>query len=188
MHSATSSGCGTPLGRPYILPVTVKVNDMGDRVTGPPFPAPSPPLTPAFLSPVLPLPLLTYILSSHPHPHLSSLSLPIPTPSASITHPYYPHFHDMNMFFSLSHFAIPLLQSTLSAGVLWLCIVAECLYILLLATGGILMSIEVCHFGNVIDGLKLNAFAAIFTVLSGEWQHEFVSYQSEDSEPITVIC
>ncbi|KAL7857073.1 hypothetical protein SRHO_G00159720 [Serrasalmus rhombeus] len=52
-------------------------------------------------------------------------------------------------------------------GVLWLCIVAECLYILLLSTGGILMSIEVCHFGNVIDGLKLNAFAAIFTVLSG---------------------
>uniref|UniRef100_A0A3B4U6X8 Germ cell-specific gene 1-like protein n=1 Tax=Seriola dumerili TaxID=41447 RepID=A0A3B4U6X8_SERDU len=52
-------------------------------------------------------------------------------------------------------------------GVLWLCIVAECLYILLLATGGILMSVEVCHFGNVIDGLKLNAFAAIFTVLSG---------------------
>ncbi|KAM4526525.1 germ cell-specific gene 1-like protein [Fundulus heteroclitus] len=52
-------------------------------------------------------------------------------------------------------------------GVLWLCIVAECLYILLLATGGILMSLEVCHIGNVIDGLKLNAFAAIFTVLSG---------------------
>uniref|UniRef100_A0A3B5KYA2 Germ cell-specific gene 1-like protein n=1 Tax=Xiphophorus couchianus TaxID=32473 RepID=A0A3B5KYA2_9TELE len=51
--------------------------------------------------------------------------------------------------------------------VLWLCIVAECLYILLLATGGILMSLEVCHIGNVIDGLKLNAFAAIFTVLSG---------------------
>ncbi|KAA8581125.1 hypothetical protein FQN60_002706, partial [Etheostoma spectabile] len=51
-------------------------------------------------------------------------------------------------------------------GVLWLCIVAECLYILLLATGGILMSIEVCQLGNVIDGLKLNAFAAIFTVLS----------------------
>jgi hypothetical protein len=52
--------------------------------------------------------------------------------------------------------------------VLWLCIVAECLYILLLATGGILMSIEVCQIGNVIDGLKLNAFAAIFTVLSGK--------------------
>ncbi|KAJ3607908.1 hypothetical protein NHX12_024959 [Muraenolepis orangiensis] len=44
---------------------------------------------------------------------------------------------------------------------------AECLYILLLATGGVLMSIEVCQIGNVIDGLKLNAFAAIFTVLSG---------------------
>lgn len=29
------------------------------------------------------------------------------------------------------------------------------------------MSIEACHLGNVIDGLKLNAFAAIFTVLSG---------------------
>lgn len=56
----------------------------------------------------------------------------------------------------------------MSAGVLWLCIVAECLYILLLATGGILMSMEVCQFGNVIDGLKLNAFAAIFTVLSGK--------------------
>ncbi|KAK1163839.1 germ cell-specific gene 1-like protein [Acipenser oxyrinchus oxyrinchus] len=52
-------------------------------------------------------------------------------------------------------------------GVLWLCIVAECLYILLLVTGGILMSIEICHFTNVIDGLKLNTFAAIFTVLSG---------------------
>lgn len=61
--------------------------------------------------------------------------------------------------------------SVFSAGVLWLCIVAECLYILLLATGGILMSIEVCHFGNVIDGLKLNAFAAIFTVLSGDVSH-----------------
>ncbi|XP_061666841.1 germ cell-specific gene 1-like protein isoform X2 [Syngnathoides biaculeatus] len=58
-------------------------------------------------------------------------------------------------------------QNINMTGVLWLCIVAECLYIMLLATGGILMSIEVCQFGNVIDGLKLNAFAAIFTVLSG---------------------
>ncbi|RXM31505.1 Germ cell-specific gene 1-like protein [Acipenser ruthenus] len=56
---------------------------------------------------------------------------------------------------------------TVLSGVLWLCIVAECLYILLLVTGGILMSIEICHFTNVIDGLKLNTFAAIFTVLSG---------------------
>ncbi|CDQ82839.1 unnamed protein product [Oncorhynchus mykiss] len=59
------------------------------------------------------------------------------------------------------------LIGVLGQGVLWLCIVSECLYILLLATGGILMSIEACHLGNVIDGLKLNAFAAIFTVLSG---------------------
>ncbi|KAG9350273.1 hypothetical protein JZ751_026627 [Albula glossodonta] len=58
-------------------------------------------------------------------------------------------------------------QNVNMIGVLWLCIVAECLYIVLLSTGGILMSIEVCHYGNVIDGLKLNAFAAIFTVLSG---------------------
>uniref|UniRef100_A0A3Q2DAD6 Gsg1-like 2b n=1 Tax=Cyprinodon variegatus TaxID=28743 RepID=A0A3Q2DAD6_CYPVA len=57
-------------------------------------------------------------------------------------------------------------EQNINMTVLWLCIVAECLYILLLATGGILMSLEVCHIGNVIDGLKLNAFAAIFTVLS----------------------
>ncbi|XP_048870383.1 germ cell-specific gene 1-like protein isoform X2 [Brienomyrus brachyistius] len=58
-------------------------------------------------------------------------------------------------------------QNVNMIGVLWLCIVAECLYIVLLSTGGILMSIEVCYYSNVIDGLKLNAFAAIFTVLSG---------------------
>ncbi|XP_055509702.1 germ cell-specific gene 1-like protein [Leucoraja erinacea] len=52
-------------------------------------------------------------------------------------------------------------------GVLWLSIVAEILYILLLVIGLSLMCIEICHYTNVIDGLKLNAFAAIFTVLSG---------------------
>ncbi|XP_075703068.1 germ cell-specific gene 1-like protein [Rhinoderma darwinii] len=52
-------------------------------------------------------------------------------------------------------------------GVLWLSIVAEVLYITLLLTGVSLMSIEVCYYTSVIDGLKLNAFAAIFTVLSG---------------------
>ncbi|XP_078257047.1 germ cell-specific gene 1-like protein isoform X3 [Rhinoraja longicauda] len=52
-------------------------------------------------------------------------------------------------------------------GVLWLSIVAEILYILLLVVGLSLMCIEICHYTNVIDGLKLNAFAAIFTVLSG---------------------
>nr|DBA27451.1 TPA: hypothetical protein GDO54_007942 [Pyxicephalus adspersus] len=52
-------------------------------------------------------------------------------------------------------------------GVLWLSIVAEFLYITLLLTGVSLMSVEVCYYTSVIDGLKLNAFAAIFTVLSG---------------------
>lgn len=72
---------------------------------------------------------------------------------------------------SVTRACLFLTRPVFSTGVLWLCIVAECLYILLLATGGILMSIEVCHFGNVIDGLKLNAFAAIFTVLSGDLSH-----------------
>ncbi|XP_005305162.1 germ cell-specific gene 1-like protein 2 [Chrysemys picta bellii] len=52
-------------------------------------------------------------------------------------------------------------------GVLWLSIVAELLYIILLLTGATLMSIEVCYYTTIIDGLKLNAFAAIFTVLAG---------------------
>ncbi|KAM3922032.1 germ cell-specific gene 1-like protein 2 isoform 2-T2 [Leptodactylus fuscus] len=52
-------------------------------------------------------------------------------------------------------------------GVLWLSIIAEVLYITLLLTGVSLMSVEVCYYTSVIDGLKLNAFAAIFTVLSG---------------------
>ncbi|XP_071968854.1 germ cell-specific gene 1-like protein [Engystomops pustulosus] len=52
-------------------------------------------------------------------------------------------------------------------GVLWLSIVAEVLYITLLLTGVSLMSVEICYYTSVIDGLKLNAFAAIFTVLSG---------------------
>ncbi|KAJ1130879.1 hypothetical protein NDU88_009223 [Pleurodeles waltl] len=52
-------------------------------------------------------------------------------------------------------------------GVLWLSIVAELIYIMLLLAGVSLMSIEVCHYTTFIDGLKLNAFAAIVTVLSG---------------------
>uniref|UniRef100_A0A8C5GGG6 Germ cell-specific gene 1-like protein n=1 Tax=Gouania willdenowi TaxID=441366 RepID=A0A8C5GGG6_GOUWI len=43
----------------------------------------------------------------------------------------------------------------------------ECLYILLLVVGFSLMCLELFHSSNVIDGLKLNAFAAVFTVLSG---------------------
>ncbi|XP_066499114.1 germ cell-specific gene 1-like protein [Hoplias malabaricus] len=52
-------------------------------------------------------------------------------------------------------------------GVLWLCIVGECLYISLLFTGGMLMVIEMCHCCNMMNRLKLNAFAALFTALSG---------------------
>lgn len=57
----------------------------------------------------------------------------------------------------------------LFAGVLWLSVVSEVLYILLLVVGFSLMCVELFHSSNVIDGLKLNAFAAVFTVLSGKW-------------------
>ncbi|KAH0629544.1 hypothetical protein JD844_011685 [Phrynosoma platyrhinos] len=52
-------------------------------------------------------------------------------------------------------------------GVLWLSIAAELLYITLLLMGASLMLIEICHSISILDGLKLNAFAAIFTVLAG---------------------
>lgn len=50
---------------------------------------------------------------------------------------------------------------------LWLSLVSELLYIVLLVVGFSLMCLELIHSSNVIDGLKLNAFAAVFTVLSG---------------------
>lgn len=50
---------------------------------------------------------------------------------------------------------------------LWLSLVSEMLYIILLVVGFSLMCLELIHSNNVIDGLKLNAFAAVFTVLSG---------------------
>lgn len=53
------------------------------------------------------------------------------------------------------------------SGMLWLSVVSEMLYILLLMVGFSLMCMELVHSSNVIDGLKLNAFAAVFTVLSG---------------------
>ncbi|XP_057230056.1 germ cell-specific gene 1-like protein [Malurus melanocephalus] len=52
-------------------------------------------------------------------------------------------------------------------GVLWLSIVAELLYVSLLLIGNILMSIEICYYSSVIDGLKINAFSAVVTVLAG---------------------
>ncbi|XP_078274588.1 germ cell-specific gene 1-like protein isoform X1 [Rhinoraja longicauda] len=51
--------------------------------------------------------------------------------------------------------------------VLWLALISEVLYIVLLVVGFSLMCLELFHSSNVIDGLKLNAFAAVFTVLSG---------------------
>uniref|UniRef100_A0A667Y6A6 Germ cell-specific gene 1-like protein n=1 Tax=Myripristis murdjan TaxID=586833 RepID=A0A667Y6A6_9TELE len=52
-------------------------------------------------------------------------------------------------------------------GILWLSLISEMLYIVLLVVGFSLMCLELVHSSNVIDGLKLNAFAAVFTVLSG---------------------
>lgn len=54
---------------------------------------------------------------------------------------------------------------------LWLSLVSEMLYIILLVVGFSLMCLELIHSSNVIDGLKLNAFAAVFTVLSGRPHH-----------------
>ncbi|KAK2833010.1 hypothetical protein Q5P01_016899 [Channa striata] len=52
-------------------------------------------------------------------------------------------------------------------GVLWLCIVAETLYLTLLFTGGALMTLEQCPCFSVMNKLKLSAFAALCTALSG---------------------
>lgn len=53
------------------------------------------------------------------------------------------------------------------ADVLWLSVISELLYITFLMVGFGLMCAELFHSSDVIDGLKLNAFAAVFTVLSG---------------------
>lgn len=52
-------------------------------------------------------------------------------------------------------------------GVLWLCIVAESLYLILLFMGGALMILELCPCFSVMNKLKLSAFAAMCTALSG---------------------
>ncbi|XP_061405114.1 germ cell-specific gene 1-like protein [Lethenteron reissneri] len=55
-------------------------------------------------------------------------------------------------------------------GVLMLSMVSETLFVSLLSVGFLLMCLERCnaaHAANVVTGLKLNAFAAVFTVLSG---------------------
>lgn len=57
--------------------------------------------------------------------------------------------------------------SSVFPGVLWLCIVAESLYLTLLFTGGALMILEQCPCFSVMNKLKLSAFAALCTALSG---------------------
>ncbi|XP_078094558.1 germ cell-specific gene 1-like protein [Mustelus asterias] len=52
-------------------------------------------------------------------------------------------------------------------GILWLSLVSEVLYIVLLSISFLLMGLDLCFSGNPTCGLKLNAFAAIFSVLSG---------------------
>ncbi|XP_067876007.1 germ cell-specific gene 1-like protein [Heterodontus francisci] len=52
-------------------------------------------------------------------------------------------------------------------GILWLSLVSEVLYIVLLSISFLLMGLDLCFPGNPTCGLKLNAFAAILSVLSG---------------------
>lgn len=55
-------------------------------------------------------------------------------------------------------------------GVLWLSVISECMYIGLLAMGFLLMCVEVICLcaKREMNALKINAFAAMCTVLSGE--------------------
>lgn len=54
------------------------------------------------------------------------------------------------------------------AGVLWLSVVSEFTYIGLLGMGFLLMWLEVLCSHREMHALKINAYAAICTVLSGE--------------------
>lgn len=79
---------------------------------------------------------------------------------------------------------VSLVVCVVLAGVLWLSVVSEVLYILLLVVGFSLMCLELFHSSNVIDGLKLNAFAAVFTVLSGELDRGMIKLSnSASSQP-----
>lgn len=61
------------------------------------------------------------------------------------------------------------------AGVLWLSVISEFTYIGLLGMGFLLMWLEVLCSHKEMHSLKINAYAAICTVLSGETQcrHQF---------------
>lgn len=93
-HTSLSSGCCTSLCRADILSLTVKVNDMGNGVSGPPLPTHSHPVPISHSSP-----LLIHSLSQFPSPHLSTLSIPVTTPPPSFTQPCPPHPHNTNAFF-----------------------------------------------------------------------------------------
>lgn len=62
------------------------------------------------------------------------------------------------------------------AGVLWLSVISEFTYIGLLGMGFLLMWLEVLCSHKEMHSLKINAYAAICTVLSGETQ--FIIYLS----------
>uniref|UniRef100_A0A803VDL7 Germ cell associated 1 n=1 Tax=Ficedula albicollis TaxID=59894 RepID=A0A803VDL7_FICAL len=53
-------------------------------------------------------------------------------------------------------------------GILWLSLSSEMLYISLLLISFILLMVEILHTGNPVCGMKLNAFAAVSSVLSGK--------------------
>lgn len=71
-------------------------------------------------------------------------------------------------------------------GVLWLCIVAESLYLTLLFTGGALMTLEQCPCFSVMNKLKLSAFAALCTALSGNSSNIVVTAATRCEASFTV--
>ncbi|MBN3313633.1 GSG1L protein, partial [Atractosteus spatula] len=77
-----------------------------------------------------------------------------------------PHPLFLAFSFRASASAVTAKHKAYGTGVLWLSVVSEVLYIMLLVVGFSLMCLELFHSSNMIDGLKLNAFAAVFTVLS----------------------
>lgn len=62
-------------------------------------------------------------------------------------------------------------------------LISEVLYIVLLVVGFSLMCLELFHSSNMIDGLKLNAFAAVFTVLSGKSNFRFENFRPTNQTP-----
>ncbi|KFQ12842.1 Germ cell-specific 1, partial [Leptosomus discolor] len=62
---------------------------------------------------------------------------------------------------------LPSRSSSCCCRILWLSLGSEMLYISLLLISFILLMVEMLHTGNPVCGLKLNAFAAVSSVLSG---------------------